>query len=110
MCCLTYWPSAFLPSVFELSVVGHTMAYCYDPRRPDVHPPLSSSECNLGLVRASENLQASCVDGGMYVGARAFLEIGVDAHFRTYQQYQLPAKDPDYAKYQVKDLTNIACV
>mmetsp|Transcript_25384 Transcript_25384/g.42311 ORF Transcript_25384/g.42311 Transcript_25384/m.42311 type:complete len:492 (-) Transcript_25384:70-1545(-) len=71
-----------------LQVVGHTMAYCYDPRRPGVHPPILQAECSLGLVRATAGLYSVCVDGGMYLGGRTFLEIGGrDAHFRAYQRH-----------------------
>jgi len=74
---------AFKPDIIQ--IVGHSMAYCYDPRNPDVHPPESQAECSLGLIRPSTNLRSICVDGGMYAGARTYLEITPDKHFRTHQ-------------------------
>jgi hypothetical protein len=53
------------------------MAYCYDPRNPEVHPPETQAECSLGLIRPSTELRSVCVDGGMYAGAREYLEIGI---------------------------------
>lgn len=89
----------------HIIVVGHTMAYCYNPQAPGVHPPLSQAECSLGLVRTAKHLQSVCVDGGMYLGARAFLEIGCDAHFRAHEYYE----SKQSKGFQVKDLSNIAC-
>ena len=40
-----------------------------------MHPPEDQAECSLGLVRASPHMLGVCVDGGMYLGARAYLEI-----------------------------------
>ncbi len=64
------------------------MAYCYDPRRIGVHPPSTQAECALGLVRAAANMQAVCIDGGMYVGARAYLEINSAGHFLAHQMIE----------------------
>lgn len=82
------------------------MAYCYNPQQPGVHPPISQAECSQGLVRAAARLQSVCVDGGMYLGARAFLEIGRDAHFRAHEYYEHKI---GAGGFQVKDLTSIAC-
>ncbi|KAJ1392890.1 hypothetical protein B484DRAFT_459368 [Ochromonadaceae sp. CCMP2298] len=101
-----------------LQVVGHTMAWCYDPRREGVHPPLQQTECALGLVRPTHDLQSVCVDGGMYLGARAYLTIGVDAHFRAHQAHVpfvggMAGTGVDtgagVGAYQVRDLTAAAC-
>ncbi|RYY73242.1 hypothetical protein EON63_20140 [archaeon] len=51
-----------------LQVVGHTMAFCYSKRQPDIHPPDLQAECSLGLVRKTEDLSGVCVDGGMFLG------------------------------------------
>ncbi len=81
-------------------VVGHTMAFCYDPRYPEVHPPDSQAECSLGLIRSTVDLTSLCVDGGMYLGARAFLEIGSDGHVRAFERRGVdgvvPWKTVDY--------------
>ncbi len=61
------------------------MAFCYDPRRIGVHPPSSQAECSDGLIRPTLGLQAVCVDGGMYAGARAFLEIDPNGYFIAHQ-------------------------
>lgn len=83
------------------------MAYCYNPAQPGVHPPRSQAECNQGLVRAAKHLQSVCVDGGMYLGARAFLEIGCDAHFRAHEYYENKAAGT--SGFQIRDLSNFAC-
>jgi hypothetical protein len=85
------------------------MAFCYQRSKPNVHPPPSQAECSLGLVRGTANLQSVCADGGLYLGARAFLEIGGDAHFRAYQRYRGYQTDPLYDTYQVRDLTAELC-
>ena len=81
------------------------MAYCYDPRYPDVHPPDSQAECILGLTRATADLSAVCVDGGMYLGARTFLEIGTDNHFRAYERRGAEGKVP----WKMTDFTKDLC-
>lgn len=63
------------PSVHALQVVGHTMAYCYDPSQPDYRPSRDEHECSQGLIRRTPKLSAVCTDAGMYAGARAFFEI-----------------------------------
>lgn len=85
------------------------MAHCYHPSRIGVHPPASQAECSAGLIRATDHLQAVCVDAGMYCGARAYLEIGPDAHFRAYERYRGDPKLAAYAEYQVTDLTEMVC-
>lgn len=50
-----------------------------------------------------------CVDGGMYLGARAYLEIGTDGHFRAYQQYRGDKSSPLFSTYQMTDLTEQVC-
>lgn len=70
-----------------MQVVGHTMAFCYDPRDPTTTPPASQAECSLGLVRATPDHSAICVDGGMYAGARAFLEIDQHGHFLAHERW-----------------------
>jgi hypothetical protein len=77
-----------------------------------VHPPQSQSECALGLVRgdSARRLLAVCVDGGMYLGARAFLEIDQRGHFLAHEQYRQPKSHKDYGKYITLDLTEEACL
>lgn len=62
-----------LPGVVQ--IVGHTMAYCFDPSKPDYYPRKDEYECALGLVRGTNRMTAICTDAGMYAGARAYLEI-----------------------------------
>lgn len=81
------------------------MAYCYDPRRPDVHPPDQQAECSLGLTRPTADLSAVCVDGGMYLGARTFLEIGTDNHFRSFER----RGEEGVVPWKVTDFTKDLC-
>ena len=94
--------SKIVPNMIQ--IVGHTMAWCYDPRNPGIHPPKEQAECSLGLIRAASQLAAVCVDGGMYAGARAYLEIGSDGRFRSYQR-----NGDVNTTWVVKDLTQSTC-
>lgn len=86
------------------------MAYCYDPHQPGRHPPLDQSECSDGLIRASAGLQSICVDGGLYLGGRAFLEIGSDGHMRVFQRYLRPKVISSiHEPYYAMDLTELTC-
>lgn len=88
-----------------VQVVGHSMAWCYSPQTPDQHPPMEAYECSHGLVRPSRNLRSVCVDGGMYLGARAFLEIeGSSGHFVSHQRF-----GDETTPWVVRDLTEEAC-
>jgi len=95
--------------LFACTVVGHTMAFCYSPRHMNLHPPSNVGECAAGLVRASHLLQAVCVDGGMYIGARAYLELSRDAHFVAHERYRGDASSVGYDNYQQRDLTSAVC-
>lgn len=86
-------------------VVGHTMAHCYSRARPGVHPPNTRAECARGLVRGSVDLSVVCVDGGMYLGARAFLEIGVDGRLRAWER----RGEEGEVNWEVHDLTEQHC-
>lgn len=88
-----------------LQIVGHTMAWCYHPRAIGVHPPDSFAECSLGLVRGTSDLAAICVDGGMYCGARAFLEITPSGHFIAHER----RGDAKTTPWTSRDLTTQAC-
>lgn len=92
-----------------IQVVGHTMAFCYSPRQINVHPSSHIAECSAGLVRASHKLQSVCVDGGMYLGARAYLELTKDAHFVAHERYVGDKKKVEYDTYQQRDLTKAVC-
>jgi hypothetical protein len=80
------------------------MAFCYSKRRPNVHPPDTHAECGLGLIRSTADLSGFCVDGGMYLGARTFLEIGTDGHFRSYER-----RAPEGQPFKAKDFTAQHC-
>jgi hypothetical protein len=54
-------------------------------------------------------LQAVCVDGGMYLGARAYLEIGSDGHFRAFEKYRGSPNSAQYNTFHPTDLTEITC-
>ena len=58
-----------------VQVVGHTMAFCFHPKRMGYHPRRDELECDQGLIRKTIHMSAICTDGGMYAGARAYLEI-----------------------------------
>jgi hypothetical protein len=94
--------SAAVPSFIQ--IVGHTMAWCYDPSEPNTYPGDDVAECSIGLIRATKGLGAVCVDGGMYAGGRAFLEIGHDGVFRSYQR----TTGPD-TPFVLKDMTAEVC-
>lgn len=89
-----------------VQVVGHSMAGCYHPKYPGVTPPLGFRDCGRGLVRASRNMRTVCVDGGMYLGARAFLQIDsrggrMTAHQRYGDEVTVP--------WETFDLTRATC-
>ena len=92
--------SKILPNVIQ--IVGHTVAYCYTHMniKLNTHPILTDYECSQGLIRAAistssstsnakmmkENQQGTdhavahslhgiCIDGGMYLGGRAYLQL-----------------------------------
>jgi hypothetical protein len=95
-----------VPPTF-IQIVGHTMAWCYNPRierELQVYPGDDVAECGMGLIRATPQLDTICVDGGMYAGGRAFLEIGHDGVFRSYQR----TTGPD-TPFVVRDLTAEVC-
>lgn len=89
----------FKPDMIQ--IVGHSMAWCYDPRNPEIHPPESQAECSLGLIRPSNNMRSICVDGGMYAGARTYLEITSEKHFITHQL--------NHDGWKTRDLTQHFC-
>lgn len=64
------------------------MAWCYHPSKLGIHPPKEQFECALGLVRGSQDLQSVCIDGGMYAGARAYLEIDKAGHFIAHEMIE----------------------
>eukprot|EP01031_Cornospumella_fuschlensis_P025996 gene25996-31391_t len=88
-----------------LQIVGHTMAFCYSKRQPDVHPPDYQAECSLGLVRSTDDLSGVCVDGGMFLGARAFLEITPAGHMVAYERRGKEGEVP----WKIRDLTAETC-
>lgn len=95
--------------VLIVAVVGHTVAHCYsyDHMRSGLHPNPKDEECAQGLIRANDDLLAVCLDGGMVMGARAFLEIGSDGHFRKFER-QLVSEHL-LGDWMVTDLTNTKC-
>lgn len=88
-----------------LQVVGHTMAFCYDPRAPGKHPPDHVAECGLGLIRASSSLQSVCVDAGMYAGGRGFLEITKNGRYLSHER----RGDLGTTPWKTKDLSLEMC-
>ena len=87
-----------------VQIVGHTMAYCYNPARPGVHPAPDQAECKYGLIRPGPYMLTICVDGGMYIGARAFLEI--DLLNGTFLSHQFNGIED---KWVVEDYTQQYC-
>jgi len=65
-------------------VVGHSIADCF--RKNGAAPYAESNKCHRGLVRATASMHAICVDGGMFLGARAFLHVTADGKFLSHQQ------------------------
>jgi hypothetical protein len=97
-----------------IQVVGHSAAHCYDPRRLGMHPLPTEPGCEKGLIRVSNALAAVCVDGGMYMGARSFLEISPQGRFRAWER-KYEDDDVDSMMSQttpqwvVRDLTAEVC-
>jgi hypothetical protein len=83
------------------------MAWCYNPRSPGTHPPEEQAECSLGLVRPSSHLLGVCVDGGMYLGARAYLEIDeATGAFVGHQRFG----DRENTPWEQRDFSAEACL
>ena len=94
-----------------IQVVGHTVSECYrNYRGNEEHPPVDSIGCQKGLVRRTKNLNAVCVDGGMYLGARTFLQISADGKFVSFEKdiHDLD-KDGLTAEYWTRELTDEVC-
>lgn len=94
--------SATAPLPTMLQVVGHTMAYCYDPNQPGYHPSRDEVECGDGLIRRTKQLNAVCTDAGMYAGARAFLEL------RNSREFIAHEKERD-GRWTQRDFTREVC-
>lgn len=68
-----------MPGVTQ--IVGHTMAHCYvyKHERTHTHPKSSENQCRKGLIRKAVGAEGGtdgiCIDGGMYLGARAYLTL-----------------------------------
>ena len=94
-----------------IQVVGHTASECYRAYRgAEEHPPVDSKGCHRGLVRRTRDLKALCVDGGMYLGARAFLQISPDGKFTSFEKdvHDLD-NDGIIAEYWTRKLTEEVC-
>jgi hypothetical protein len=74
-----------------IQIVGHSISPCY--MRDD---PTSFKGCSEGLIRATSDLSAFCVDGGMYAGGRGFLEITSEGHFVAHEKLGKDARVVDY--------------
>lgn len=83
------------------------MAFCYDPRTPGVHPPDSVAECGHGLIRGTADLSSICVDGGMYAGARSFLEITPAGHLVSHELR--PEEGSGAVVWRRRDLSERLC-
>lgn len=70
-----------------MQIVGHTASHC----------DLDDSDC----IRASSKLSAICVDGGMYLGSRSFLEISPSGYITAHQKM---SNGSWKEKQQTKDL------
>jgi hypothetical protein len=93
-----------------MQVVGHSIADCF--HRGGKQPMRESAECPRGLVRTTKDLHAICVDGGMFLGARAFLHVTVDGRLESHE-IALPSVDgekgADAGQWVVRDLADEAC-
>ena len=67
-----------------IQVVGHTVAWCYTKHSTAI-PVVEDLECSHGLIRSTPNLEGICVDAGIYLGARAYLEITPQGGFISHQ-------------------------
>ena len=95
-----------------IQVVGHSVADCYKKYRGvSEHPPPDSTGCELGLVRRTKDMNAVCVDGGMYLGARTFLEISSQGSFISYERdvHDMDG-DEDVREYNMRNLTQEVCI
>ncbi len=94
-----------------IQVVGHSVADCYKMYRGTLeHPPPESTGCEKGLVRRTKDMNAVCVDGGMYLGARTFLEISSQGTFISYERDIHDSDgDEDTSEYNMRNLTQEVC-
>ncbi len=67
-----------------IQIVGHTVAWCYT-KHSTATPVVEDLECSQGLIRSTPNLEGICVDAGIYLGARAYLEITPQGEFISHQ-------------------------
>ena len=95
-----------------IQVVGHSVADCYRKYRGSLeHPPADSPGCEKGLVRRTKDMNAVCVDGGMYLGARTFLEITSNGAFISYERDVHDFdEDGDVTEYKMRNLTQEVCI
>jgi hypothetical protein len=52
----------------------------------DNEPSLFSAGCEKGLIRTTQGFASVCVDGGMYLGARTYLEISSSGDFYAHEE------------------------
>jgi hypothetical protein len=90
-----------------IQVVGHSIAYCY--HRSGLPPTPGHADCDRGLIRSTAGHEAICVDGGMFLGARTYMEIGSDGMFRTYERDLIKVGSLDSQDWHLKDLTSDIC-
>ena len=100
-----------LPNVVQ--VVGHTVAWCYTHRnmKLNTHPTKTDYECSQGLIRAAKSshaLNGICIDGGMYMGARAYLQITRERDNISFQAFERELVSNDMiGEYKVRELHRI---
>ena len=71
---------------YTSSVVGHSVAECYRQHFGENEPALDSAGCGKGLIRKTPGFASVCVDGGMYLGARSYLEISSAGEFIAHEE------------------------
>jgi hypothetical protein len=69
-----------------VQIVGHTLPRCYRDDALTSHTNSDDNKCDEHLIRHTEMLSAICVDAGMFLGARAYLELNQDAAVTAFEE------------------------
>ena len=81
--------SSSLPVTQFIQIVGHTI--------------------HRGKITYSKFMGSICIDAGMYIGGRAFLEISPNSRFRAYEKQLINSKSVDANNWLITDITETVC-
>lgn len=82
-----------------IQIVGHSAASCDDGDDTNGYPDMA--HCGQ-LIRATDDVEAVCVDGGMYQGTRSFLEINI-----TTGSMLAHEKDPQGTEWLARQINGV---